>query len=84
MHNRFFWPNGQLLPIYTIHILKAIVPAVNLAYLDTIYMHPVIHTIFVTFGTELTVLAQTLSYGSFVGNYENAHKSNIYESAHLP
>ena len=25
------WPNGQLFPIHTIHILKAIVPAVNLA-----------------------------------------------------
>ena len=31
--NQFSWPNGQLLPIHTIHILKAIVPAVNLAYL---------------------------------------------------
>ena len=36
--NRFSWPSGQLLPIHTIHILKAIVPAVNLAYLDaTLY-----------------------------------------------
>ena len=39
--NRFSWTNGQLLPIHTIHILKAIVPAVNLAYLGTLYMHPV-------------------------------------------
>ena len=45
----FSWPNGRLLPIHTIHILKAIVPAVNLAYLDTLYVHPVIRPIFVTF-----------------------------------
>ena len=29
-----------------IHILKAIVPAVNLAYLDTLYVHAVIRPIF--------------------------------------
>ena len=29
----FFCTNGQMFPIHTIHILKAIVPAVNLAYL---------------------------------------------------
>ena len=40
--NRFSRPNGQCLPIHTIHILKAIVPAVNLAYLDSLYVHPVI------------------------------------------
>ena len=40
--NRFSWPSGQLLPIHTIHILKAIVPVINLAYLDTLYVHPVI------------------------------------------
>ena len=38
--NRFSWPNGQLLPIHTIQILKAIVPAVDLAYLGTLYVHP--------------------------------------------
>ena len=31
---------------HTIHILKAIVPAVNLAYLGTRYVHPVTHQIF--------------------------------------
>ena len=44
--NRFSWPNGKFLPIRTIHILKAIVPAVDLAYLDTLYVHPVIRPIF--------------------------------------
>ena len=38
--------NGHLLPIHTIHILKAVVPAVNLAYLGTVYMHPVTRLIF--------------------------------------
>ena len=44
--NRFSWPNGQLLPIHTIHILKANVPAVGLAYLRTLYVHPVTRPIF--------------------------------------
>ena len=43
---RFSWPNGQLLPIHTIHILKANVPAVYLAYLGTLYVHPVTRPIF--------------------------------------
>ena len=42
----FSQENGQRLPIHTMHILKAIVPAVNLAYLDTLYVHPVIRPIF--------------------------------------
>ena len=46
---RISWPNGQLLPIHTIHILKAIVPTINLAYPGTLYVHPVIRPIFVTF-----------------------------------
>ena len=49
----FSQENGQRLLIHTMHILKAIVPAVNLAYLDTLYVHPVIRPIFVTF-LELT------------------------------
>ena len=40
--NQFSWQNCQLLLIHTIHILEAIVPAVNLAYLGTLYVHPVI------------------------------------------
>ena len=44
--NRFSWLEGQLLPIHTIHILKAIVPVLNLVYLGTLYVHPVIHPIF--------------------------------------
>ena len=32
--------------VHTIHILKAIVPAVNMAYLGTLYVHPVIRPIF--------------------------------------
>ena len=47
--SRFSGPNDPLLPINNIHILKAIVPAVNLAYLGTLYVHPVIRPIFVTF-----------------------------------
>ena len=31
---------------FAIHILKAIVPAVNLAYLGTCYVHPVTRQIF--------------------------------------
>ena len=44
--NPFSWLNVQLLHIHTIHILKAVVPAVNLAYLGTVYMHPVTRLIF--------------------------------------
>ena len=44
--NPFSWLNLQLLHIHTIHILKAVVPAVNLAYLGTVYMHPVTRLIF--------------------------------------
>ena len=32
--------------LHPIHILKAIVPAVNLAYLGTLYVHPVTRPIF--------------------------------------
>ena len=44
--DRFSRPNRQFLPIHSIHILKAIVPAINLAYLDSLYVHPVIRPIF--------------------------------------
>ena len=42
----FLWQKSQLLPFHTIHILKDIVPAVNLVYLGTLYVHPVIRPIF--------------------------------------
>ena len=35
-----------MLPIHTIHILKAIVTAVNLAYLGTLYVYPVTRPFF--------------------------------------
>ena len=58
--NRFPWPNDQLLPIHTIHILKAIVPAVNLAYLGTLYVHPVTRQIFFLHrGSEVAPLTVT-------------------------
>ena len=44
--NPFSWLNVQLLHIHTIHILKAVVPAVNLAYLGTLYVHLVTRLIF--------------------------------------
>ena len=44
--NLFPWPNGQLLLVHIIHILKANVPAANLAYLGTRYVHPVTRQIF--------------------------------------
>ena len=41
--------------------LRAIVPAVNLAHLGTLYKHPVIRPICVIFWDQLAVLAEALS-----------------------
>ena len=38
--------SGKFLPIHTMHMVKAIVPVVNLAYLGTLYVHPVTRPIF--------------------------------------
>ena len=54
--NLFPWPNGQLLLVHIIHILKANVPAANLAYLGTRYVHPVTRQIF------CNVLGSNLQY----------------------
>ena len=48
--------------LHTINILKAIGLTVNLVYLGTRYVHPVTHPFFLTFGNQLAVLAETLSY----------------------
>ena len=39
--NKFSWPNGQLSPTAChTYILKAIVPAVDFSYLNTLFEHP--------------------------------------------
>ena len=55
---------------HTIHILKAIVPAVNLAYLGTLYVHPVICPVFCNIlGIIMAVLAETLSYDFLLAGF---------------
>ena len=44
--NRFSWPNGQLLLTAYHTYYESYCSAVNLAYLGTLYVHPVTHPIF--------------------------------------